>query len=292
MKIYNSLLILIFLFTVIGCGIKAPPIPKDSLNIPYPTNISISITNDGVLISNNQDIMLVVEKSKINNNALNRRDYKRLTLISPKNTYTDDDVVDGATYTYRFKNYSTEYNTFSTPAVKTITYNTPIKIKDIKIEQKNNSICLDIKLNETTKYADIMINSKIVDKIDKNNKSCYNLPSSAQVSIMILPYDKNENAGIPYETTITQDNKDFILPPQNVKALRDVSSIILSWDKVDNADSYNIYLNNKDKQQLISNTTVTLYKYNLKNDENCIDFLLSTVKGNKESNKIQVTSCP
>lgn len=290
MKIYK--LLFVFFFIINGCGIKAPPIPKDSLNIPYPTDVNVSITNDGVLISNNQDIMLVVEKSKIDNNALNRRYYKRLTLISPKNTYIDEEVVDGTTYTYRFKNYSTEYNTFSTPAVRTITYNTPIKIKDVKIEQKNNSVCLNIKLNETTKYADIMINSKVVSKINKNGESCYNLPLSAQVSIIILPYDKNENAGIPYETTITQNNKDFILPPQNVKALRETSSVVLSWDKVDNAESYNIYINNENIPQLIDNTTITLYKYNLKNNENCIDFLLSTVKGRKESNKIQVTSCP
>lgn len=293
MKIYKVVLLLLFIGVINGCGVKAPPIPKDSINIPIPVKVNVSINDEGILVSNEQDnISVVVERAIVEENIFYRKIYKRIALIQPNKTYLDKSVVDGMSYTYRFKNYNAEYKTFSSPTVRNITYNMPIKISSVKTTEKDDTVCLNIKLNDATKYADIIINSKNVDRINKSKNKCYPLPSSLNISIIVLPYDDEEITGIAYETTIIRDSKKVLLPPQNIKAYRDDTSVVLSWDTNKNVDEYNIYVKENDKFKLVGTTSVTLFKYNIDDDQNCVDFELSSVSKNRESSKIQVTSCP
>lgn len=293
MKIYKVVLLLLFFGVINGCGVKAPPIPKDAINIPIPVKVNVSINDEGILVSNEQDnISVVVERAVIEENILYRKTYKRLTLIPPNKTFLDKSVIDGESYTYRFKNYNAEFKTFSSPTIRNVTYNMPIKVSSVKTTEKNDTVCLDIKLNDATKYADIIINSKNVDRITKSKKRCYPLPSSLSISIIVLPYDDDEITGIAYETTITRDSKKVLLPPQNVKAFRDDTSVVLSWDTNKDVEEYNIYVKENDKFKLVSTTSVTLFKYNVDDNENCIEFELSSINRKKESSKIQVTSCP
>lgn len=294
MKIFKTqLALLAVLLWVWACGIKSPPIPKDSLNIPFPINVGLTLDEKGVIVANNEDNYTVLVEKAINEDTLfSNRMFKRVSMIKPDSTYLDEDVQEGLTYTYRFKNYDSHYNTFSGATTKTIKYSAPVTLGETNISQYENTVCISTALNTVTDYAVVNINGRNIGKIEKDGSACFDLPETLVVNIMVLPYDFNGNSGVPYKTTINRNAELVLLPPQNIRALRNNNSVVLTWDKAANVDSYNIYIKEKSGLKLVGSTDITLYQHSIGKNQKCIDFEMSSVRGTQESGKVKITSCP
>lgn len=287
------LLLMAAVLTAAACGIKAQPIPKDSLKIPYPVNVGLALQDDGVLVTNGEDNYTVLVEKSVNEDTLfSNRMFKRVSMVNPESVYLDKDVKEGLTYTYRFRNYNAQYNTYSVPTVRTIKYFAPVKLGEVKIEQHISSACVSTRLNSVTEYAVVSVNGHEAGHIGENGSACFDLPNSLVVSIIVIPYDYNGNAGTPYETTLKRDEALVLLPPQNVMALRERNRIVLTWDKAANVDGYSVYINDGGSVRPLAKTDITLYQYDLSGNLGCVDFELSSERNGKESDRVKVTSCP
>ena len=241
MKTYKIFLIILCLF-LWACGIKSAPIPKSSLNIPYPDTVKVSVTDEGVLIENLSDkYTMFAERSEYSRNLMLVDVYKRLSLISPNTSYLDKNVEQSVTYIYRFKNFYTEYNTFSPAVSRTIKYYVPVTIKNVSLNLFRKEICITTNASSAVKNISVNINGKDMGGIS-SGQECFELPNTLTINLLLIPYDFEDNPGVAYTETIKRDEDTVLLPPQNAKALRQGKTIIISWDKGAAGDVYNVYL--------------------------------------------------
>ena len=123
-------------------------------------------------------------------------------------------------------------------------------------------------------------------------KTCFDeLPvNSATLSVMAMPYDYDNNTGIPYRQDFKRDTSRLNLPPQNIVVRRNGNDIVLTWDKEKNNPKYNVYITTNGKDRFIQQVDVELFRYSAKDDK-CVDFKLTTIRNKKESKKISVSAC-
>lgn len=294
MTIYKYTALIITVFMVYACGLKSDPVPKGSLDIPYPTAIDYAINSDGVAIYNGSDnYTLFVEKADESIGFFNLAGFKRVALINPKQTYTDTDVVNNRVYKYRFRHYYGKVKTYSPALMKTIKYYSPIKHSIIKITYERNSrICVYPGLSDVVANTIVTINGTKMGEAKNGIKTCFNeLPvNSATLSVMAMPYDYDNNTGIPYRQDFKRDTSRLNLPPQNIVVRRNGNDIVLTWDKEKNNPKYNIYITTNGKDRFIQQVDVELFRYSAKDDK-CVDFKLTTIRNKKESKKISVSAC-
>ena len=107
---------------------------------------------------------------------------------------------------------------------------------------------------------------------------------------MAIPYDYDNNTGIPYQKKFKLDTDKLNLPPQNVVVHRNGNDIVLTWDKEKNNPKYNVYITTNGKDKFIQQVDVELFRYSAK-DNKCVDFKLTTIRNEKESKKISVSAC-
>lgn len=277
----------------ISCGIKSPPIPKSSLKIPYPDAVRASVKDDGILIENlNQKYTMLVERSEISKNFATGDIFKRLSFVSPGNSYLDKNVKRDVSYIYRFRNFYPEYNTYSPAVTRTLKYYVPVSVKNVKISQENRKICIKADLSAATNYISVNINGKEAGNI-KLGSECFDLPNSLVVGILLIPYDFEGNPGTPYNENIKQNETMVLLPPQNAKAMREGTNVILSWDKAGKVDEFLIYVRDEQKKlKLLEKTNITIYKYKNADNKDCSEFEISALRDGNESDRIKISSCP
>ena len=289
---YTALFITVFMFY--ACGLKSEPVPKGKLDIPYPSAIDYAVNSDGVAIYNGSDnYTLFVEKADESIGFFNLAGFKRVALINPKQTYTDTDVVNNRIYKYRFRHYYGKVKTYSPALVKTIKYYSPIKHAVISITYENNRrICVSPGLSDVVANTVVTINGTKAGNAKNGIKTCFNeLPlNSATLSVMAIPYDYDNNTGIPYQKKFKLDTDKLNLPPQNVVVHRNGNDIVLTWDKEKNNPKYNVYITTNGKDKFIQQVDVELFRYSAK-DNKCVVFKLTTIRNEKESKKISVSAC-
>lgn len=293
MKIYKLCILIFAIAAGLSCGIKSPPIPKSSLNIPYPDAIRVTVKDDGILIENlNQKYTMLAERSEISKNFASGDIFKRLSFVSPNSSYLDKNVKRDVSYIYRFRNFYPEYNTYSPAVTRTLKYYVPVSVKNVIISQEDRKICIKADLSAATNYISVNINGKEAGNI-KLGSECFDLPNSLVVGILLIPYDFEGNPGTPYNENIKQNETMVLLPPQNAKALREGANIILSWDKAGKIDDFLIYVRDEQNQlRLLEKTNITIYKYLNASKENCSEFEISASRDGKESDRIKISSCP
>lgn len=277
-----------------ACGLKSNPVPKGTLDIPYPTAIDYAINSDGVAIYNGSDnYTLFVEKADESIGFFNLAGFKRVALINPKQTYTDTDVVNNRVYKYRFRHYYGKVKTYSPALMKTIKYYSPIKHSIIKITyERNKRVCVYPGISDIVVNTIVTINGTKMGEAKNGIKTCFDeLPvNSATLSVMAIPYDYDNNTGIPYRQDFKRDTNTLNLPPQNIVVRRNGNDIILTWDKEKNNPKYNVYITANGKDKFIQQVDVELFRYSAK-DNKCVDFKLTTIRNKKESKKISVSAC-
>ncbi len=294
MTIYKYTALLITVFMLYACGLKSNPVPKGTLDIPYPTAIDYAINSDGVAIYNGSDnYTLFVEKADESIGFFNLAGFKRVALINPKQTYTDTDVVNNRVYKYRFRHYYGKVKTYSPALMKTIKYYSPIKHSIIKITyERNKRVCVYPGLSDVVANTIVTINGTKMGEAKNGIKTCFDdLPvNSATLSVMAIPYDYDNNTGIPYRQDFKRDTSKLNLPPQNIVVRRNGNDIVLTWDKEKNNPKYNVYITTNGKDKFIQQVDVELFRYSTK-DNKCVDFKLTTIRDKKESKKISVSAC-
>lgn len=294
MTIYKYTALLITVFMLYACGLKSNPVPKGTLDIPYPTAIDYAINSDGVAIYNGSDnYTLFVEKADESIGFFNLAGFKRVALINPKQTYTDTDVVNNRVYKYRFRHYYGKVKTYSPALMKTIKYYSPIKHSIIKITyERNKRVCVYPGLSDVVANTIVTINGTKMGEAKNGIKTCFDdLPvNSATLSVMAIPYDYDNNTGIPYRQDFKRDTSKLNLPPQNIVVRRNGNDIVLTWDKEKNNPKYNVYITTNGKDKFIQQVDVELFRYSAK-DNKCVDFKLTTIRDKKESKKISVSAC-
>lgn len=294
MTIYKYTALFITVFILYACGLKSDPVPKGELDIPYPAAIDYAVNSDGVAIYNGSDnYTLFVEKADESIGFFNLAGFKRVALINPKQTYTDTDVVNNRIYKYRFRHYYGKIKTYSPALMKTIKYYSPIKHSVINITYENNRrVCVFPGLSDIVANTIVTINGAKMGNAKNGIKTCFDeLPlNSATLSVMAIPYDYDNNTGIPYQQKFKLDTNKLNLPPQNVVVLRNGNDIVLTWDKEKNNPKYNIYITTSGKDKFIQQVDVELFRYSAK-DNKCVDFKLTTIRNKKESKKISVSAC-
>lgn len=294
MTIYKYTALLITVFMLYACGLKSNPVPKGTLDIPYPTAIDYAINSDGVAIYNGSDnYTLFVEKADESIGFFNLAGFKRVALINPKQTYTDTDVVNNRVYKYRFRHYYGKVKTYSPALMKTIKYYSPIKHSIIKITyERNKRVCVYPGISDIVVNTIVTINGTKMGEAKNGIKTCFDeLPvNSATLSVMAIPYDYDNNTGIPYRQDFKRDTSKLNLPPQNIVVRRNGNDIVLTWDKEKNNPKYNVYITTNGKDKFIQQVDVELFRYSAK-DNKCVDFKLTTIRNKKESKKISVSAC-
>ena len=294
MTIYKYTALLITVFMLYACGLKSNPVPKGTLDIPYPQAIDYAINSDGVAIYNGSDnYTLFVEKADESIGFFNLAGFKRVALINPKQTYTDTDVVNNRVYKYRFRHYYGKVKTYSPALMKTIKYYSPIKHSIIKITyERNKRVCVYPGLSDVVANTIVTINGTKMGEAKNGIKTCFDdLPvNSATLSVMAIPYDYDNNTGIPYRQDFKRDTSKLNLPPQNIVVRRNGNDIVLTWDKEKNNPKYNVYITTNGKDKFIQLLNVEFFRYSA-NDNKCVDFKLTTIRNKKESKKISVSAC-
>lgn len=294
MKIFKLLWFSAIILIITACGLKSDVVPKGSLDIPYPSNIDYAINSEGISIYNGSDnFTLFVERAEEGIGFINLASYKRVALINPKDVYVDTDVVNNRTYKYRFRHYHGIIKTYSPALVRTIRYYKPIKHDIIKASYERNKVCLYLGLSDRVNRTEVNVNGVKIGTAKNGIKNCYSdFPNtSANLVITAIPYDKDNNTGIPYKTTITRNTASLNLPPQNIKVRRNANDIVITWDKEKSAPVvYNVYIVTNGKDKLYQKLDIELFRYTAKTDD-CVEFKISSVRKGKESKKIAVSAC-
>ncbi len=293
MNICKLLLTLIITVLFTACGVKSAPVADESFFIPYPKEVALASQDGGILVKNDSDTFTVLVEVRENTNNLARQDeFRRLTLISPNQSYLDKYVEDGKVYSYRFYNYYELHNTFSYPLTKQITYKAPVRLNGLTYEERNYSLCIKADLNDKTEFASININGRNVGLLE-DIEQCFALPNTAIIELLILPYDKNGIQGTPYIRTIERDVTKILLPPQNVRVIRHNDRIVISWDEsLSSGAEYALYVMEDNERNLVNKTNITVESYRAEDINRCIDFEISSIKDDNESPSVKVTSCP
>lgn len=291
MKIFKIFIVLPLIIFIYSCGIKTDPIPKSSLDIPYPSAVDYAISSEGIKIYNgNDNYTLFVERADEDKGFITMKNFKRIALINPKQVFLDDSVENEKTYKYRFRHYYGRIKTYSPALVKTIKYYKPIKFDKINISLNRNSVCVYTPLNDVVVNSDVLINSANRGKISIGQRQCFkDLPDTSIVNVTVIPYDINNNPGQAYTKILKRNVEKSNLPPQNVVVRRKENDIVLTWDKENNT-SYKIYILNNGKRIKTITTEVEIFRYRAKNN-NCVNFELSAVRKGRESKKIKLSAC-
>ena len=282
MKIFKHINIIALIILLSSCGLKSDVVPKGSFDIPYPTNIDYTINSEGVSIYNGSDnYTLFVERADESIGFINLSGYKRVALINPKQTYTDEGVINNRIYKYRFRHYNGRVKTYSPAVVRTVKYYKPIKHDIIKTTFEKNNVCLYLGLSDRVDRTEVNINSVMVGNAKNGLKTCFNNYPNTSVNLVItaIPYDSDNN--------MQKYNGDQYIIKY---ATYDDNIHLASLLKEKNSPKYNIYLVEKGKDRFYKQIDIELFRYTAKTD-NCVEFKISTVRRGKESKRISVSAC-
>ena len=166
--------------------------------------------------------------------------------------YTQTALDSGIKHTYRVRAYKgSEAGEWSDTSVKTTKIGKPAKLE----ATTSSSISIDIRWEEVdgaTGY-DVMADGKIIDNVVTNTYSHTDLAPNSMHTYMVRAKD-NENIGDWTDKISAFTN---VAAPAGITAVSKSNSIIITWDEVDGAQSYEIMADGN----VASTNAKTLYEH-------------------------------
>lgn len=166
--------------------------------------------------------------------------------------YTQTALDSGIKHTYRVRAYKrSEAGEWSDTSVKTTKLGKPAKLE----ATTSSSISIDIRWEEVdgaTGY-DVMADGKIIDNVVTNTYSHTDLAPNTMHTYMVRAKD-NENIGDWTDKISAFTN---VAAPAGIVVLSKSNSIIITWDEVDGAQSYEIMADSN----VVSTNSKTLYEH-------------------------------
>jgi hypothetical protein len=268
---------------LLSCGRKTAPVPKETLVLPPPEWVNISTTDDGVLIENPSDEIVIVERAFSEVGDLRFPYYTFLARISPNSNYTDNTTERDSRYIYRLSTKHKRYDINSAPITRTVSYRGRVAIDSVKAAMVGERLCVSMTPTRNVSYITTTINGQTVSP-DKDG--CYGAPLSTNVLFVAVPYSENDVPGMAYSERIDVTGSGRLVPPQNLQVLRRESSLILNWDSLPNVNGYRVVNVDEDVQ-----ITETVYTFRGKID-GCVKIQVYALYDMGESTPVTVESCP
>lgn len=283
-KFLKAVFLLYIAISIIGCGKKLDPRPKDSIIIPAPQNVILKNTDDGVYIKNNERYVLFIEKSSIDDLRC-AEDFKFLVKLKPNEEFVDKNVIESHSYVYRFTNMDEDIGVESIFRPKSILFSRPIGIKSIVVTPNpNGEAFISLQFDRVPRGFLLKLNGKDLGRYSGDNVTIL-LEEREQNEIVVIPYDQYNNLGIEKKIVFSNPKIYFLTPPEKIKFIKDEGTIFLSWDVVPYAKGYRIY---DTESNLIIDTKVNYAR--LKSSK-CADFYISSYNDVVESEKKLYRNC-
>jgi hypothetical protein len=282
-----KLLCFLLIILIVSCGKKTDPIPKSQFIHPEEDTVVLEVTEKGIIITNNDNkYNLIVYRSLCENCGNN---FKQIVVIEPKESYIDKEVVEKTPYFYKFIFKHSEYNVFSEPFIKRITFAQPISVKNLQIiPLGSNKIKINTSFTNTLHHYKLFLNNELYYE-GRDPVVEVNLTKGSN-NISILPFDIYNNKGKLYTRKIDTYN---LLKPAPVRSLNYVISgeyIYISWDKSENANKYTIKIriNNSVNEY---NTKLNYYRFKFPSALQCIDIEVTAENDYMSSESRKVRAC-
>jgi hypothetical protein len=287
----KQVLILLIVLTLFACGKKGAPYPKDTLDIPKPEAVEFGFADNGLKINNPTDYEISVERAVSEMGDLMLPFFISVTNIAPHSTFVDSSIDLNTRYVYRVRTKHKSYNAYSAPVTRSISYEGDVSISDVAWTINGNKICLDIAATPHVSHVNVSINGR-GEAADSSD--CYDIPLTARLLLVAVPYSENGIAGRAYSTTIDRA-ADVLLPPQNVRIIRrnidGKANVTISWSAAAIGSRYVVTAIEKGAAIKRTNMDNTIYSWQTEL-KSCVDFELATEQSGKLSDTIKVTSCP
>ncbi|MDR2869837.1 MAG: hypothetical protein LBV04_05250, partial [Deferribacteraceae bacterium] len=152
-----KLAILLIAISLCACGLKANPRPKSSLNIPAP-EFELSISESGISIQNNMSNMLVVERAYSEVGDISAPDYDDIAIVPAGAAFLDESSEYGNRYIYRFRTYDDDFNAYSAPVTRIVSYRGVVKLDSVSWTLNEDNICITAQPSQSVDRVQVLIN--------------------------------------------------------------------------------------------------------------------------------------
>lgn len=241
MKVYFKLILSVLLLFSFSCGKKLDPIPKESIVIPAPVNIVLQNQEKGILLKNNGDYTIYVEKSSIDDKNCSDK-FRYIVKIPKKGEFLDENVLESHTYTYKVTNIDEIIGLESASQSFSITYSPPIYVKQFSIiPNPDGKVHLMLHFDRQPRFFTINLNGKQLGNFNGDNVTIL-LDDTESNSITITPFDKFNNKGEVKTITYSNPKTYFLYSPQHISYIYDNGLAMIHWDPIVYAKGYKFYI--------------------------------------------------
>lgn len=288
MKVYFKLFLLLVLSLSISCGKKLDPIPKESIIIPPPEDIVLQNTDKGVILKNNGNYIVYIEKSSIDDKDCSEK-FRYVVKVPQKGEFLDENVLESYTYTYRITNIDEIIGRESIPRSFNITYSPPISVKKFEIiPNSDGRVNILLYFNKKPRFFEVNLNGKELGNFSGDNITIL-LDDSELNVIKITPFDKFNNRGEVKTITYANPKIYFLYPPERISYIYDNGLAIIQWDPVVYAKGYKLFIVEKDiNYKEVADIKVNFVKISFKG---CIDIAIAAYNDEVESEKKYFKIC-
>jgi len=282
---YISLLLFITIIAL-SCGKKTDPISKDSLErAGLPVKFTVMPNDEGVLISNNEEAYLLVEKAAVQGDVCS--EYSGPEIVEPKEKYLDVNVTSGQKYSYRFTKKTIKYGLLSDSVVRQVTYSAPPKVLSANINKTEKTLDIEIEPSAPFIRMDLYSNGKSIAQTGRTFMTVDLNGLAENISLTLT--DRFGNKGQPYSIGLAPDRKQPEIPlVKGLGAVKFDKDLRVFWDS-SKAESYVAEICDKGVCETVK--TSLPYAVYQKQFDNCLDIAVYATSGEIKSAPATIQFC-
>ncbi|TYB33133.1 MAG: hypothetical protein FXF49_07860, partial [Flexistipes sinusarabici] len=254
-------LVVLVAVSVFACGKKTQPVSKDSFSLPLPVERSVKITDKGVKIVNISDeYVMFAERAGYDDKGCLQK-FTFLSRLKPEESFLDKGVKQGNRYVYRLSYYDRFLEVYSGKKNVVVTYSKPIEIKtfDYKVNDTVKAK-LEITYPDDLEYYELYVNGRKLYEGRKYSITTALLNGEVN-NIEIIPYDIYGNKGDVFKAKIDLTAGKFIPAPRRLRRIIGDSFVMISWESVEKAEKYKVYINKGSGFVMKAETETNFYRY-------------------------------